>query len=103
MTRRERCTPQLTLSVVLLAVASLCAAPQRSPLPNKPGSLKFAVIGDNGTGDQAQYDVARQMVLARAAFSYDLVIMLGDNMYGSQKPADFVAKFEKPYAALLDA
>ena len=34
------------------------------------------------------------------AFPYDLVIMLGDNMYGGQTPADFAKKFEKPYAAL---
>ena len=29
--------------------------------------------------------------------------MLGDNMYGGQPPADFVKKFEQPYAALLTA
>ena len=29
--------------------------------------------------------------------------MLGDNLYGSQRPADFVAKFERPYKPLLDA
>ena len=39
------------------------------------------------------------MVKARAAFPFDLVIMLGDNMYGGQSPADFVRKFEQPYAA----
>jgi 3',5'-cyclic AMP phosphodiesterase CpdA len=32
-----------------------------------------------------------------------MVIMLGDNMYGSQRSADFVQKFERPYKALLDA
>jgi 3',5'-cyclic AMP phosphodiesterase CpdA len=32
-----------------------------------------------------------------------LVIMLGDNMYGGQQPADFVKKFEMPYASLLSA
>ena len=29
--------------------------------------------------------------------------MLGDNIYGSERPQDFVNKFEKPYQALLDA
>ena len=29
--------------------------------------------------------------------------MLGDNMYGGQKPQDFVKKFELPYKPLLDA
>ena len=36
-------------------------------------------------------------------FPFDLVIMLGDNMYGSQQPADFVRKFERPFQHLLDA
>ncbi len=31
-----------------------------------------------------------------------MVIMLGDNMYGGQKPKDFVTKFEQPYKPLLD-
>jgi hypothetical protein len=29
--------------------------------------------------------------------------MLGDNLYGSQRAADFVSKFEKPYQPLLSA
>ena len=29
--------------------------------------------------------------------------MLGDNLYGSQRAADFVQKFERPYKPLLDA
>jgi len=43
------------------------------------------------------------MVEARKQFAFDFAIMLGDNLYGSQRPADFVAKFERPYRPLLDA
>jgi len=43
------------------------------------------------------------MTRRHATFPFDLVIMLGDNMYGGQQPADFVKKFEMPYAALLSA
>ena len=43
------------------------------------------------------------MAKAHGTFAFDLVIMLGDNMYGSQRPADFVKKFEEPYAPLLSA
>jgi predicted phosphodiesterase len=91
------------LAALLAAIAVTVVAGQATPLPNKPGSLKFAAIGDNGTGDTPQYDVARQMVTAHATFAFDLVIMLGDNMYGGQSPQDFVQKFEKPYAELLAA
>jgi 3',5'-cyclic AMP phosphodiesterase CpdA len=93
------------MSAVLVLAAIVCArlVAQSSPLPNRPDSLKFAAIGDNGTGEQPQYEVAGQMRALRSGFPFDLVIMLGDNMYGGQSPADFVKKFEQPYAALLQA
>src|SRR5262245_8346766 len=93
--------PLLAAIVAVLACAT--AFGQGVSLPNQSGPLKFMVIGDNGTGEQAQYDIAKQMIAARQRFSFDLVIMLGDNMYGGQKPDDFVKKFEKPYAGLLAA
>jgi predicted MPP superfamily phosphohydrolase len=65
--------------------------------------LAFAVIGDNGTGEKPQYEVGEQMARAHARLPFEFVIMLGDNLYGRQEPADFIAKFERPYAALLDA
>jgi predicted MPP superfamily phosphohydrolase len=94
-----------TLPVAIVAAAIVVAAVsgQSSPLPNQPGSLKFAAIGDNGTGEQPEYEIGRQMAAVHATFPFDLVIMLGDNMYGSQTPKDFVNKFERPYAPLLAA
>jgi hypothetical protein len=64
--------------------------------------VKFAVIGDSGRGDRAQHEVAAQMIAWREKFEYDLVLMLGDNIYDRHTPADYVAKFEEPYRALLD-
>jgi predicted MPP superfamily phosphohydrolase len=72
-------------------------------LPNDSESLKFAVIGDNGTGKQPQFDVASQMARAHESFPFDLVLMLGDNFYGPQGPADLENKFARPYRPLLDA
>lgn len=83
-----------------LGLGRVPAAP--SFVPNRPDSFKFAVIGDNGTGDTPQYDVGRTMAQVRATFPFELVIMLGDNFYGSQGPSDLVKKFERPYKALLD-
>jgi predicted phosphodiesterase len=60
-------------------------------------------MGDNGTGDREQYEVGQVMAKMHGTFRFDLVIMLGDNMYGRQRPADFVKKFEQPYAPLLAA
>ncbi len=97
-------SPDRRLFPILLLAATAASAvlfAQSSPLPNRSDSLKFVAIGDNGTGDRPQYEVAQQMIKLHSAFPFDLVIMLGDNMYGSQRPADFVRKFEQPYAPLL--
>ena len=97
----KRQQPTVVALVLALTPAALLAQSAVTPLPNRSGSLKFAAIGDNGTGDREQYDVAQQIAAAHNTFGFDLVIMLGDNMYGSQRPADFVKKFEQPYAPLL--
>jgi len=72
------------------------------PLPNRDDSLKFAVIGDNGNGSHDQYDLAAQMAAWHQRFPFTLVVMVGDNLYGSERPQDFQNKFELPYKALLD-
>src|SRR5437660_2255783 len=72
-------------------------------LPLLEKSVRFAVIGDSGTGDRDQYDVAQQMEIYRQATKFDFVIMLGDNIYGSHQPRDFEKKFSEPYKPLLDA
>ena len=89
--------------VVVAAVLLLGVQAQELTLPNRPDSLKYAAFGDNGTGEQPEYDVANQMDRWHRRFPFDMVIMLGDNMYGSQRPADFVQKFERPYKPLLEA
>lgn len=75
----------------------------RMTLPLKDGSLRIAVIGDTGTGDRAQYQVAETMVRFWQQFRFELVLMLGDNIYGSENPRDYERKFEVPYKPLLDA
>jgi hypothetical protein len=90
------------LAILLAAIFPVPSA-QGVGVANRPGSVKFAVIGDNGTGDRAQYEVARQMDAFHTTFAFDMVIMLGDNLYGSQQPADFARKFEEPYRNLLGA
>ena len=57
---------------------------------------RFAVIGDMGTGARPQFEVGQQMAALRATFPFDIVLMVGDNLYGRQRPEDIVAKFERP-------
>ena len=72
-------------------------------LPLKPNSVRFAVIGDTGTGQAPQLEVAREMETYRQVVGFTFVIMLGDNIYGGDSPRDFARKFEEPYKPLLDA
>ena len=102
-TRMTRLRIRIIAFLIAAAASTATFGQAPAPLPNRADSVKFAAIGDNGTGERAQYEVAQQMVKSRAAFAFDLVIMLGDNMYGGQTPADFVRKFEQPYAPLLNA
>ena len=69
--------------------------------PRDMDSVRFAIIGDSGTGDRRQYEVGAQMTKAMEIFPFEFVIMLGDNIYGSERPQDFIKKFEKPYEGLL--
>jgi predicted phosphodiesterase len=86
--------------------AGMCAtalSAQEIVLPRKDGSVRFLVMGDDGTGDREQYEVANQMVRFASRFPFTFAIMLGDNIYGSERPQDYDKKFLRPYKALLDA
>jgi hypothetical protein len=76
---------------------------QQLTLPNQKDSLKFAVIGDTGTGDAHQYKVAEKLIAFRQQFPYEFLLMMGDNTYGGESAKDFENRFEKPYKPLLDA
>ena len=97
---------QIFLYLLLLGTIAVLSPGQVADefkLPLKSNSVRFAAIGDMGTGEPPQYEVAQQMVAARRTFPFDFVIMLGDNLYGGSKPSDFEKKFELPYKPLLDA
>lgn len=82
------------------AVAAV--APVKVSLPNRKGSVRFAVIGDTGTGTTKQHELGDILLRSRQAFPYEFVLLLGDNLYGGEKPADYKAKFQDVYQQLLD-
>ena len=90
-------------SLACLAIAGAAPTAQDIVLPNNEKSVRFAVIGDSGTGGSAQMRVAERLEAARTPFPFTFTLMLGDNLYGSERPDDFVDKFERPYKVLLDA
>jgi hypothetical protein len=94
---------RVIVTLLMCALAVSVDARQLKPPIGKTDSIKFAVIGDSGTGDQHQRDVAKQLTERRAQFPFEFVIMMGDNLYGSENPRDYAKKFEEPYAPLLKA
>ena len=87
-----------------ILVTILTAAPVGAQvyLPVRSGSVRFLVIGDAGTGGREQYEVANQIVRYNKTFPFTFALMLGDNIYGSERPQDFERKFTRPYKTLLD-
>ena len=71
-------------------------------LPKRPGSIRFAAIGDSGRGHPPQYEVAATMAAFRKVFEFSFVVMLGDNVYDGGTPEDYRRKFELPYKPFLD-
>jgi len=84
------------------AKVSAAASAVKLSLPLKEGSVRFLAIGDTGTGTEKQHQLADVMHRYRQVFPYEFVLMMGDNMYGGEKAADFKTKFEDVYRKLLD-
>jgi hypothetical protein len=83
-------------------IAASASAPLKLSLPLKEGSVRFAVMGDTGSGTDKQRQVADMMLRYRSAFPFDFVLMMGDNLYGSETAKDFQIKFSDVYKPLLD-
>jgi calcineurin-like phosphoesterase family protein len=103
-------------ALVCLAPASSAlgqAQPQGSPvaavgapvtltLPLKDGSTRFMAVGDTGTGGKEQYELAGVMARYWQSFPFEFALMMGDNLYGTDKAEDYKRKFEDAYKPLLD-
>ena len=100
----KRIISSFLLSILLTIT---CINAQNNPslsltLPNKEGDVRFLVMGDTGTGSGKQHDLAQVMLRYRQTFPFEFVLMLGDNLYGSDKAIDYKQKFEDVYKPLLD-
>lgn len=72
--------------------------------PDPTPVVRFVVLGDGGEGNETQYAVARAMETVCDRDGCEFALYLGDNIYDSgvdgPNDAQFVAKFENPYANL---
>jgi hypothetical protein len=97
------CSQPSTAQAAALQAQSEAPKATGVALPQQSNSVRFAVIGDSGTGDRQQYQLAQQMKAFHDKFGFNFVIMLGDNIYGGHSQQDFTRKFETPYKPLLDS
>ncbi len=97
------CAGQLSSYSQLAITGTSTSGPSlKLTLPRAPDSVKFIAIGDTGTGTRQQQELAKLMLDCHAVFPYDFVILMGDNMYGAEKPEDFKKKFEDVYKPIID-
>ena len=89
--------------IFLSGILFLLGPPSVDAEENAP--VRFAVIGDQGTGKKGQYEIAELMAAWHRRLPYKFVITLGDNIYGfpwiDGGKSRFSERFDKPYAELL--
>jgi predicted phosphodiesterase len=88
-----------TAILFFILTLTVSASPPFKPAAKE--AVTFAIIGDSGTGEAAQFEVARQMKATREKTPFDFVLMLGDNIYPNGEAARFKPCFEEPYKDLL--
>jgi hypothetical protein len=96
ITRRQAIKSLAALTTgALIKPTSIFSA---EPVKNK---LRFAVLGDWGTGDDDQFGLGRKMIEHHVKSTFDFVLGAGDNIYPNGAGRHFVKKFELPFADLL--
>ena len=73
-----------------------------APLVEAP-TLRIAAVGDVGDGSADFHETAAEMYLAGRDHPFDVVFLLGDNIYPKGDPADLQARVIDPLQPLLDA
>ena len=102
----EKKSGLLTRRQALLSIATITAGAAVAPrlafgaAPAK-NRIKFAAIGDFGTGDDSQAGIAAQIMRDHKTSPLDLVIAVGDNIYPDGGGRHFAKKFERPYSGLI--
>jgi 3',5'-cyclic AMP phosphodiesterase CpdA len=95
ITRRQAI---ISLSTIAAAAMARPASVFCSPVKDK---LRFAVIGDWGTGDRHALGTASRMYSAHQRSALDFVISAGDNIYPNGAGRYLGRNFEQPFSSLI--
>jgi hypothetical protein len=94
--RKFRIPEKVTTLLLLLTLAASAAFAQER--------ITFAVAGDIGERGKPQLAISNQMNLYRTnGRPFQLVLLLGDNIYDNGIGNGFPEEFEKPFKDLIDA
>src|SRR3982751_4926016 len=63
--------------------------------------VRFALLGDWGSGDEAEMTIAERMTAAHVERPFDLIVGAGDNIYPNGSADKFAPNFERPFAELI--
>jgi phosphodiesterase/alkaline phosphatase D-like protein len=75
--------------------------PAIASISNDKPLFRFVAIGDTGTGDTGQYEVANAIVRYHQNHPFKVITLLGDNIYMNGEIDKIKAVFEKPYQPLI--
>jgi predicted MPP superfamily phosphohydrolase len=88
-------------SLATLAAGAFIKPPSIFGAQPVQNTIRFAVIGDWGTGTDDADGVARQMFSSHKRTPFNFVIAAGDNIYPNGSGRYFRKHFEQPFAQLL--
>ena len=96
ITRRQALVSLATMAAgaVLKPTSLLAETTPRS-------AVRFAVVGDFGTGEDSQWGTGAQLFAAHQRNPIDFVVTTGDNIYPNGHSKYFLKKFEEPFGGLL--
>ena len=95
ITRRQALVSLATISAgAIIKPSSIFCSPVKD-------KIRFAVIGDWGSGDSDQVNTAKQMFASHQRDSFDFIISAGDNIYPNGSGRYFGKNFEQPFSDLL--
>lgn len=90
----------------LISIATIAAGTAFRPVAafSAPArdKIRFAVIGDWGTGDSETSQIAGLMAQTHRSATLDFVIAAGDNIYPDGAGRRFSKNFEQPFSPLLN-
>lgn len=95
-------TRRQVLTTIAAAAAGTVFRPVRLfASQQSKSSIRFAVIGDWGSGNKEQSLMTKRILDTNQASPFDFVVTVGDNIYPNGSGRYFSSRFEEPYADLI--